>query len=84
MTPFTQPDLLPALPEIVLLGMMCLVLVVDLFLPQEKRGFTLFLAIVALVLTILSVVAVAPVNSVSSFGGSFVLDQFAVVMKIAT
>ena len=84
MTPFTQPDLLPALPEIVLLGMMCLVLVVDLFLPQEKRGFTLFLAVATLLLTITAVVMVAPAGSVSTFGGSFVLDQLAVVLKIAT
>lgn len=84
MTPFTHPDLLPALPEMVMLGMTCLVLVVDLFLPQEKRGFTLLLSVATLVLTIFAVLAVAPAGSVSSFGGSFVLDQLAVVLKIAT
>ena len=84
MTAFTQPDLLPALPEMVMLGMTCLVLVVDLFLPQEKRGFTLFLSLATLVLTAFAVLAVAPVGSVSSFGGSFVLDQLAVVLKVST
>ena len=84
MTTFTQPDLMPALPEMVMLGMTCLVLVVDLFLSQEKRGFTLLLTVAALVLTIFAVLAVAPVGAVSSFGGSFVLDQLAVVLKIAT
>jgi NADH-quinone oxidoreductase subunit N len=79
---FIQPDLMPALPEMVMLGMTCLVLVVDLFLPQEKRGFTLLLTIVTLLLTIGAVVLVAPVTEVSSFGGSFVLDQLAVVLKI--
>ncbi len=83
-TEFVQPDLLPALPEMVMLAMTCLVLVVDLFLPQEKRGFTLLLTVVTLMLTIAAVVLVAPVGSVSSFGGSFVLDQLAVVLKIAT
>ena len=83
-TEFIQPDLMPALPEMVMLGMTCLVLVVDLFLPQEKRGFTLLLALATLVLAIAAVVAVAPVTAVSSFGGSFVLDQLAVVLKIAT
>jgi NADH-quinone oxidoreductase subunit N len=80
---FIQPDLMPALPEMVMLAMTCLVLVVDLFLPQEKRGFTLLLAVSTLVLAIAAVVAVAPVTAVSSFGGSFVLDQLAVVLKIA-
>ena len=84
MTPdFMQPDLLPALPEMVMLAMTCLVLVVDLFLPQEKRGFTLLLSIATLALVIAAVIAVAPVTAISSFGGSFVLDQMAVVLKIA-
>ncbi len=80
---FVQPDLMPALPEMVMLAMTCLVLVVDLFLPQEKRGFTLLLSVLTLALTIGAVILVAPVSSVSSFGGSFVLDQMAVVLKIA-
>jgi len=80
---FVQPDLMPALPEMVMLAMTCLVLVVDLFLPQEKRGFTLLLSVLTLVLAIGAVILVAPVSSVSSFGDSFVLDQLAVVLKIA-
>ena len=83
MTEFTQPDLLPALPEMVMLLMTCLVLVVDLFLPQEKRGFTLLLAVATLVLTAMAVIAVAPADSVSSFGGTFILDQLAVTLKLA-
>jgi NADH-quinone oxidoreductase subunit N len=80
---FVQPDLMPALPEMVMLAMTCLVLVVDLFLPQEKRGFTLLLSVLTLVLAIGAVMLVAPVTAVSSFGDSFVLDQLAVVLKIA-
>src|SRR5210317_2024154 len=80
---FIQPDLMPALPEMVMLAMTCLVLVVDLFLPQEKRGFTLLLAVLTLLLAIGAVGMVAPPDTVSSFGGSFVLDQLAVVLKVA-
>ncbi len=84
MTPdFIHPDLLPALPEMVMLAMACLVLVVDLFLPQEKRGFTLLLSVATLILAIAAVIAVAPTTSYVTFGGSFVLDQLAVVLKIA-
>jgi len=83
MTEFMHPNLLPALPEMVMLLMTCLVLVVDLFLPQEKRGFSLLLAVLTLVLTAIAVIAVAPVDSISSFGGSFVLDQLAVTLKLA-
>ena len=81
---FIQPDLMPALPEMIMLAMTCLVLVVDLFLPQEKRGFTLLLSVTTLLLTIGAVILVAPVTAVSSFGDTFVLDQLAVILKIAT
>jgi NADH-quinone oxidoreductase subunit N len=84
MTEFMQPNLLPALPEIIMLAMACLILVVDLYLPQEKRGITLMLTVLTLVLTLLAVIKVAPAGSISSFGGSFVLDQLAVTLKIAT
>jgi len=84
MSDFTQPNLLPALPEMVMLAMACLVLVVDLFLPQEKRGFTLLLSVLTLLLTLVAVLYVAPSDSVSSFGDSFVLDQLAVTLKVAT
>ena len=66
-----------------MLGMTCLVLVVDLFLPQEKRGFTLLLTIATLLFTTIAIFAVAPVGSISTFGGSFVLDQLAVTLKVA-
>ena len=66
-----------------MLAMTCLILVVDLFLPQQKRGFTLLLTIATLILTVIAIIAVAPVDSISTFGGSFVLDQLAVILKVA-
>ena len=83
MTEFTHPNLLPALPEMIMLAMTCLVLVVDLFLTQEKRWISLLLSVLTLVFTAIAVIAVAPADSISSFGGSFVLDQLAVNLKIA-
>jgi len=83
MTSFIQPDLLPALPEMVMLGMACLVLVVDLFLPQEKRGFTLLLSLLTLIIVAAATLYVAPAMSVSTFGGSFILDKMAIVLKLS-
>ncbi len=83
MSDFMQPNLVPAIPEMVMLAMTCLVLVVDLFLPQEKRGFTLLLSVFTLLLTLIAIIVVAPSDSISSFGGSFILDQLAVTLKIA-
>ena len=42
---FIQPSLQPALPEIIMLAMTCLILVVDLFLTQEKRWISLLLSV---------------------------------------
>jgi NADH-quinone oxidoreductase subunit N len=83
MSTFIQPNLLPALPEMVMLGMTCLVLVVDLFLPQEKRGFTLLLSLLTLVLVAACTIYVAPVSSISTFNGSFILDKLAVALKLS-
>jgi NADH-quinone oxidoreductase subunit N len=83
MSEFIQPNLIPAIPEMVMLAMTCLVLVVDLFLPQAKRGFTLFLTVLTLLLTAVAVIAIAPADTVSTFGGSFILDQLAVTLKVA-
>jgi NADH-quinone oxidoreductase subunit N len=52
-------------------------------LPQKKRGFTLFFTVITLLLTAVAVIVVAPVDSVSTFGGSCILDQFAVTLKVA-
>jgi|TARA_B110000971_G_scaffold33495_1_gene31145 NADH-quinone oxidoreductase subunit N len=83
MSEFIQPNLIPVIPEMVMLAMTCLVLVVDLFLPQAKRGFTLFLTVLTLLLTAAAVIAIAPADTVSTFGGSFILDQLAVTLKVA-
>ena len=42
---WTDLNLIPAMPEIVLLTALCAVLLVDLWLPDEKRGITAGLAI---------------------------------------
>ena len=83
MSTFIQPNLLPALPEMVMLGMTCLVLVVDLFLPQEKRGFTLLLSLLTLLVVAACTIYVAPLASISTFNGSFILDKLAVALKLS-
>ena len=39
-TTFVIPDLIPVLPEIFLMSMACLILVIDLFIPQQRRDLT--------------------------------------------
>ncbi len=81
MTEFTAPSFLPAMPEIIMLAMVCLVLVVDLFLSQQKRGITLLLSLLSLVVVFIATLKVE-VGS-STFNGTFVMDQLAVTLKLA-
>lgn len=80
---FVTPSFTPALPEIFLVGMTCLILVVDLFLDDQRRHYTYLLALVAVAGTLLTTLAVAPSSAVKTFSGTFVLDQLAVVLKVA-
>lgn len=83
MTTTGYPDLIPVLPEIVLLAMTCVVLVVDLFLPQEKRGFTLLLSALALLVTAAAVFSIGSSGTLTTFSGTFIVDSMALTLKIA-
>lgn len=83
MPDFIPPNFVPVIPEIIMLAMACLVLIVDLFLPQEKRGFTLLLSVITLLSALIAVIMVAPVDTISTFSHSFVLDRLAVMLKVA-
>ena len=84
MTPsgFDLPDLLPASAEIFLLGMACVVLLVDVWLPEQHRRLTYQLSQAALAGTALLVLVLAPETRITTFEGSFVADRMAVVLKV--
>lgn len=77
-----MPDLTPAIPEIFLLTMACVVLVVDLFLKQEQRHLTFVLT----QLTLLGVFALTwsgmQPTTVVTFGGSFIRDSLSDLLKL--
>ena len=54
----TAIDYLPALPEIFLLTAVCVVLVIDLFVPDEKRDVTFVATQLTLLITLVMVIAV--------------------------
>jgi len=79
---FIMPDLMPALPEMFLLAMTCVVLVVDLFVKQASRGATYMLAQASLVITaVLTIVTYSPTETIT-FNGMFVRDPMADVLKV--
>lgn len=70
-------QLAPILPEVVLLVAACVVLVVDLFLPDDKRAVGYWLTQAALLGTAWLVVATASQDPVRAFNGMVVDDMVA-------
>jgi len=73
---------MPAAPEIVLLGLICVVLVADLFIEDSKRVITFWLSIASLALTLWALVATAPEARTVLFTGSYVSDPLSQVLKV--
>ena len=78
-----QLDFTAAAPEITLLALICVVLVADLFIKQERRVTTFWLSIGALLVTAWSIVATAPDAQILLFDGSYVSDGLSHVLKFA-
>lgn len=75
-------DLLALAPELFLLGATLSILMIDLFVPQQRRGLTHFLSVLALVLT--AILALRPhTEEIRAFGGMFVRDGAADLLKVA-
>lgn len=71
-----------ATPEIFLLCAICVILVGDLFVSEDKRKLGYALSQVSLVITLFLTWTVAPeAGAVSAFGGSFVMDKMSIVCK---
>ena len=83
MTPvgFAIPDLLPASAEIFLLCMACVVLLVDVWLPDRYRRLTYQLSQASLAGAVLLVLVTFPEARITTFDGTFVADQLASVLK---
>lgn len=79
---FNASMLLPLLPEIVLLSAISVILVLDLFLDQDKRMFTYGLSLAALGAT-MAVVFWGDSSTQVVMHGSYVVDAMGSVLKIA-
>ncbi len=73
---------LPALPEIFLLTMSCVVLLLDLFLADEQRGVSFGLAVLSLLVTACLFLGQDSATEQLAFNGMFVSDSLANVLKL--
>ena len=71
-----------AAPEMFMLGAICLILVGDLFVTEERKPLTYGLSQIALVVTLILTWWISPEEgAVTAFGGSFIMDQMGAVLK---
>ncbi len=69
-------------PELVLVGVLCLVLVADLFLPDDRKGILPSLAGLGLLGALVPVLTLAVDGADRTmFGGAYAVDNFALVVK---
>ncbi len=71
-----------AAPEMFLLGLICIVLVADLFIDEDRRVVTFWLALAAIGITLWALVDATPEGRVLTFSGSYVSDPLSQVLKI--
>jgi len=75
-------DLLVIVPELYLTAAACLVLLFDVFVKDERRDATHWMAIFVLLVAILLVIGGQPPQTVTAFGGMFVRDHMAEILKV--
>ena len=81
---FSLATMAPAIPEIVLLVLVCALLMIDAFLREEDRHVTYWLTIVSLVGTAGLALATLGRPTTVTFSGMFVADHMSQVLKVAT
>ena len=74
-------DLLPLIPFIVIAGWACALLLIDLFIPKDRKGITAILAAVGLVTSIVLVILNFNETSVA-FDGMIVQDGFSSFLQL--
>jgi NADH-quinone oxidoreductase subunit N len=81
---FSLSTMAPAIPEIVLLALVCTLLVVDVFLREEDKLVTYWLTIVSLVGCAFLALATTGKPAAVTFQGMFVADLLSQTLKVAT
>ncbi len=81
----TATDLFIALPELFILGMACLIMLTDLFLPDNRRSMVSFISVLTLVFAGIMVMRWQVTDAGTAqfaFNGTFVRDSMADVLKL--
>lgn len=81
---FIMPVFSAALPEIFVLGMICFILLVDVFLKEQHRGVTYFLTQITLFAAFILAVFQYhnELNPIVTFSGNYIVDKLALLVKM--
>ena len=69
------------LPELILSGTVLLVLIVDVFLPAKRKSWSMVVGLVGTIAALAGTLTLLG-ETRSTFGGSFVVDNFAILFKL--
>ncbi len=78
---FQIPAFALALPEIIVLTMACTILVIDLYISEERRSLTYLLTQLTLVIAALATLGGIPAEPQVTFAGTFVRDAMGDLLK---
>ena len=76
-------DYIAAAPEMTLLGLICVVMIADLFIEDENRAVTFWLSMLSLVVLAVVLYATAPATRTVVFYGAYVSDALSQVLKLS-
>lgn len=79
---WTDLNLLPAMPEIVLLSLLCVILLADLWISDDNRFLTHSMSLAAVAVVALTQLAVWQQGSVSAFHGMYIADGMSRLAKL--
>lgn len=78
----TIQDVMVMLPELYLVAATCVLLLIDVFLPPERRGLTHWLAIAIAVVAMWLVAVSGGQGDLAAFGNMYLADGMATVVKL--
>ena len=76
-------DYIAALPEIILLVLICAVMLADLFVDDQEHKTTFWLSMLSLVIVAVALYMTAPSEAFVGFYGAYVSDSFSQILKLA-
>ena len=79
---FEMPIFSSAIPEIFLLSMACIILIVDLYISDDKKVLTYLMSLAALVIAAMLTINFHSSDVIITFSGTFIKDPMSDVLKL--